>query len=659
MNHLIIGILLFFAGGMGELFVGQKIKGRLFLCGAALAQLFILPTAFSVLLDGQTQSLVVPFPFPIGRALLLMDGLAAFFLLIISLGGLLAAIYSIGYMKMNYKNPVSALGAYYFFLGFLTVSMLLVVLVQNALLFIIVWELMSLASFFLVSFDNDKAKVHRASLYYFIAMQFGAALLIAAFSWASLLTGDMNFASFALLSGIDNSKTVILFLLFFIGFGVKAGFIPMHTWLPLAHPAAPSAVSALMSGIMIKTGIYGILRIILIIGIPAPWLAYLVFGVGWVSGILGVMNAIAQHDLKRLLAYHSIENIGIIGIGIGMGMIGRISGNAFLSLAGFTGAILHVFNHFTFKSLLFYAAGAIYSQTHTRNIEKLGGLQHAMPVTAALFLLASLAICGLPPLNGFISEFAVYIGAAKGLAAAQMATNLASLVCLTGLAFIGIMATICFTKVFGIIFQGNSRTSAEHHPREVSGWFLTPMFVLGGLILVIGLGIPLVLPLVESVVRPFAADPESFVVLQKIYWQATHGLWILTGLILFFILLRFLLLRNRSVSVFKTWDCGYQASDPRLQYTASSFASNFMALVKLAIPQNQKLESPQGYFPTMAGYESHGDDIVERWLVRPLIDFLQRFFNLFSWIQSGRTQQYILYGLIFLIILIIWIIGVR
>ncbi len=185
------------------------------------------------------------------------------------------------------------------------------------------------------------------------------------------------------------------------------------------------------------------------------------------------------------------------------------------------------------------------------------------------------------------------------------------------------------------------------------------MFFLGGLILVIGLGIPLVLPLVESVVRPFAADPESFVVLQKIYWQATHGLWILTGLILFFILLRFLLLRNRSVSVIKPWDCGYQASAPRLQYTASSMAAYFMAVVKLAVPQNQKLESPQGYFPTMAGYESHSDDIVERWFVRPLIDFLQRFFNLFSWIQSGRTQQYILYGLIFLIILIIWIIGVR
>ncbi|MFZ5515472.1 MAG: proton-conducting transporter membrane subunit [Candidatus Zhuqueibacterota bacterium] len=659
MIRLLIGISLIVLGGVGAIFVTQRSKGWFFLTGISVAQFFILPIAFSVLTSGQTQSMRWHFSGPIGDASIVVDGLSAFFLLIISFGGMLAAVYSIGYMKMYQENSRYSLSSYYFFMGLLVTAMMFVVVVQNVLLFLIVWEIMSLASFFLVSFENGKEEVHRAAIYYFIAMQVGVAFLIIGFSWAALRVGTMDFSAFGQLAQFDKTAASIIFLLLFIGFGTKAGFIPMHSWLPLAHPAAPSGVSAMMSGIMIKTGIYGILRLLLLIGIPAPWLAYTVFGIGLSAGILGVMNAIAQHDLKRLLAFHSIENIGIIGIGIGLGMIGMVTGNPVIAALGYLGAILHVFNHFTFKSLLFYGAGVVYVKTHTRDIEKLGGLVHSMPYTAGLFLLGSLAITGLPLLNGFISEFALYSGMVNGMAVDNLMINLVMLFGMIGLSFIGVMAMICFTKVFGIVFQGSSRSQWNPEPTEASALFLIPMFALAGLILLTGLGAPIVLPLLNHTIHLFVPDAHSLAIISSIYLKLSKALWIFAGLILFFVAMRWLALRGKTVTIFKTWDCGYQAESSRLQYTASSFASSFLDLVSEIVQLKKHLSRPQELFPLSAHYESHSDDALERWLIRPLLGSLKKFLMLFSWVQSGRTQQYILYGLIFLIIIIVWIIGVR
>ncbi len=659
MIQLLIGIFLIVFGGVGAIFSTQRYKGWFFLAGTSAAQFFILPTVFPVLSSGKLLSMIWHFSQPIGDVSVMVDGLSAFFLLIISLSGILAALYSIGYMKMYQKNPLYSLGGFYFFMGILVTAMMLVVMVQNALLFLVFWEIMSLSSFFLVNFENDKAAVRRASLYYFIAMQVGVAFLMTGFGWASLLAGSMNFSAFSQIAQMDKTAASVIFLLLFIGFGTKAGFIPMHSWLPRAHPAAPSGVSAMMSGIMIKTGIYGILRLILLIGVPAPWLAYFVFFIGLATGILGVMNAIAQHDLKSLLAFHSIENIGIIGIGIGMGMIGMVTKSPFIIVCGFLGAILHVFNHFTFKSLLFLSAGAVYSQTHTRDIEKLGGLIHTMPYTAGLFLLGSLAISGLPLFNGFISEFALYSGMIHGMAVDHLIINLVMLIGMAGLAFIGVMAVICFTKVFGIVFQGSPRSEIDPKPTEVSTAFLLPMWVLAGLILLVGLGAPLILPLLNHTIQLFVPAADSLALLSGTYVQLSKVLWLLAGLIFFFTGIRWLLLRGKTVTVFKTWDCGYQATSPRLQYTASSFADSFLELAGKIVPRNKHLSRPQGLFPLSAHYESHSEDVLEQWLIRPLVVFLQRCLLLFSWIQSGRTQRYILYGLIFLTVIIVWIIGVR
>lgn len=659
MTPLLIGTALFFLGGLLEFFTRQRCLGFIFAGSAVLAQFFILPAVFAVLTTGHSVFLSLDFSDPIGTAFLRLDPLAAFFALIISCGGLLAAIYSLGYMKM-YRTSNYLLTRYYFFMGLLVVSMLLVVTVQNALLFLIVWEMMSLTSYFLVAFEHHNAEVRRVGLYYLVAMQVSAAFLLTAFAWISSLVHSLDFADFGSILGLPGPLSTGLFLLFLIGFGCKAGLLPLHTWLPLAHPAAPTGVSAIMSGVMIKTGIYGLLRILVIGGVPNIAVAYIVFGVSLISGIFGVMNAIVQHDLKKLLAYHSIENIGIIGIGIGLGMLGIAYRQDAIALCGFLGGLLHVFNHFTFKSLLFYGAGVVYTKTHTRDIEKLGGLIHYLPVTAMLFLIASLAISGLPLFSGFISEFAIYTGLVRSLVPGSAIFPVAIACGLTGLAFIGVLAVLCFTKVFSVCFLGLPRVPHEVKLSESSAFMLTPMIILSVFIVLIGLFPLLALPLLKNVVGQFVPLVAStgWDNMMVLFCRLSLAMVILGGLILFCLALRWVLLRGKEVTIFKTWDCGYQVASSRMSYTGSSFAAPFLHLVALFIPQHIKVRRPRGLFPRYAHYEGHHDDFIAFYLVDPFNRVIRLAMGLFSWMQSGRTQQYILYGLIFLIILIIWIMGV-
>ena len=660
MSDFLVGVALLFIGGAVAIFVKEKMKAKVFFVFAAASQFFILPGIVANLLIGGQLTMPVYFSEPIGTAFLRLDPLAALFALVTSVGALLASVYSIGYMKM-YSGERAALSSYYFFLGLMASSMLLLLVVQNAILFLIVWEVMSISSFFLVSFEHNKEDVRRAGLYYFIAMQIGAAFLIAAFAWSSAISGSLDFNSFA--SALSNSGgvSILLFVLFFIGFGTKAGFVPLHTWLPRAHPAAPTGVSALMSGVMIKMGIYGILRILLITGVPDYRIAYDVLLVSLITGIYGVVNAIAQHDIKRLLAYHSIENIGIIGMGIGLGMLGLVYNNPLVAMLGFFGGLLHVVNHFTFKSVLFYGSGVVYSQTHTRSMDRLGGLGKYMPLTSVMFLIASLAITGLPLFNGFVSEFAIYLGLAKSLSLNMLSLVVAAIFGFAGLAFIGAMALLCFTKVYGICFLGLPRTEYHTTPNEKESALLVPMAILTVFILAIGFFPWLTIELLKNVVIQFlpglASNPfETIAPIFKTISFALIGFLVLSG---FFFGLRTFLLRKREVAVFKTWDCGYQVGSGRFQYTSSSFAQPFLRLVAELVPQKIHVEKQPVLFPLGASLESHTQDLSERYIFQPSIRFLNKFLNLFSWIQSGRMQQYIIYGLIFLVFLLIWIFGVR
>ena len=659
MIQYITGLILFLAGGIFSIFFDEKAKGFIFLSFCLMSQFFILPQTFAAL-NGNGSQLVIKLSEPIGISYLRLDPLSAVFALIISTGSLLAAIYSIGYMKM-YRGSKSGLSYYYFFLGLLSFSMLLVVVVQNSILFLIVWELMSLASFFLVIFENKNQEVIKAGIYYFTAMQIGAAFLIAAFSWASLVSGSLDFKSFTLVFNNLGRTGIILFILFFIGFGMKAGFLPMHTWLPRAHPAAPTGVSALMSGVMIKTGIYGILRIVLSIGIPDLTLAYGVFILSLLTGILGVINAIAQHDIKKLLAYHSIENIGIIGMGIGLGMIGLAYNNSLIAALGFLGALLHTINHFTFKSVLFYGSGILYMQTHTRNIDKLGGLGKYLPLTSIMFLIASLAITGLPIFNGFISEFAIYLGMAKGFSASVLNLDIISIIGISGLAFIGSMAFLCFTKVYGICFLGIPRSDYKSTPNENDISLLLPMGILTVAIFLIGLFPLFFINLLVNAVNQFVPNKPLYIPQEviSIFSKISISLTCFVFIFILFYLIRNILLRKKEVRKFKTWDCGYQAGSSRMQYTSSSFAHPFLQLVSGLVSQKIMVKSEEVLFPKEESLESHSRDLMERFLVHPFIGFINKSMNLFSWIQSGRMQQYIVYGLIFLVLLLIWILGVE
>lgn len=491
-------------------------------------------------------------------------------------------------------------------------------------------------------------------------MQIGASFLIAAFAWMSSITGSYDFNSFKNILSAQGSAAIILFVLFFIGFGTKAGFVPFHTWLPRAHPAAPTGVSAIMSGIMIKTGIYGILRIILLIGIPNLGLAYFVLIISIITGIYGVMNAIAQHDLKKLLAYHSIENIGIIGMGIGVGMLGLSYNQPLIALLGFTGALLHVFNHFTFKTLLFYGAGVAYLKTGTRNTEKLGGLIKSIPITSSLFLLGSIAISGLPLFNGFISEFAIYLGLSKGFQVNSLGLNIISIIGISGLALIGVMAVLCFTKVFGICFLGLPRSNYKIGFSERTPSFLIPMFILSLMIVIIGLLPNVVLPLLSQTLKQFFSIDvtNGLNSIFSLYAVVGKALLIFGGLTAFFFILRFLLLRNKNIREFKTWDCGYQAGSSRLQYTSSSFALPFLELVEQFVPRNTIIETQREIFPAQILLETSHHDFTEKNFIQPILKLIRKFLNLFAWIQSGKMQQYILYGLIFLVLILIYVIGV-
>lgn len=660
MFSLLAGVALFFAGGVAAIFVNERMKAGVFFIFAAASQFFILPPVIGTLLGGGQLVMPVYFSEPIGTALLRLDPLASLFALVTSVGTLLTSVYSIGYMKM-YSGERASLSSYYFFLGLMVSSMLLLLIAQNAILFLIVWEVMSISSFFLVSFEHNKEDVRKAGLYYFIAMQIGAAFLIAAFAWTSAVSGSLDFNSFASVLGNSSSVSVLLFILFFIGFGTKAGFVPLHTWLPRAHPAAPTGISALMSGVMIKMGIYGILRILLISGVPDSRIAYGIFVISLVTGVYGIVNAIAQDDIKRVLAYSSIENIGIIGMGIGIAMLGLVYNNSLLLILGLLGALLHVVNHFIFKSVLFYGSGVVYSQTHTRDINKLGGLSKYLPMTSFFFLIASLAISGLPLFNGFVSEFAIYLGLARSLSFNTLSPVVAAIFGFAGLAFIGAMALLCFTKVYGICFLGMPRTDYHTTPNEKENTLLIPMGILTAFMLAIGFLPWLAIGLVKNVVMQFIPGTSfnQFITITSTFQTISLVVLAFAGLFGFFFGLRTLLLRKREVAVFKTWDCGYQVGSGRLQYTSSSFAQPFLHLVAELVPQKIHVEKEPVLFPAGASLESHTQDFSERYIFRPSIRFLNKVLNLFSWIQSGRMQQYIIYGLIFLVFLLIWIFGVR
>lgn len=613
-------------------------------------------------------SLQIAWNMPGGSLTFGMDGLSAFFCLPILLVSPLAALYGCQYLAHE-KKP---LGPVSFFYNVLTASMLLLLAARNGLLFLVIWEVMAISSFFLVVFDDEHAHVRQAGWTYLVASHLGTGALLVLFALFGKQANSLDFSSMAK-AALSPTMAGILFVLAVIGFGTKAGFIPLHVWLPEAHPAAPSHVSALMSGVMIKTGIYGLLRILTMLGHPSAAWGWTLVIIGLISGILGVAFALAQHDLKRLLAYHSVENIGIIALGIGAGLLGLAWNQPVLVVLGFSGGILHVLNHAVFKSLLFLGAGAVVHSTGTRDIDHLGGLIKSMRWTAVTFVIASAAISGLPPFNGFISEFLIYLAGFSGVRADAPGTVVLAIAIGGGLAMIGGLAAACFAKAFGVVFLGEPRSSHATHAEEVGAAMRWPMAVLAVACLGIGLLAPAVVKIVLPAVQVVCSVPV------RAYNETPHGLatnapvatamaslmgvvQMSTALLLLAIglyLIRRYLPRGSEETVTGTWDCGYARPTARMQYTASSFAQPLTDLFKIFLGTRKQGAAPEGFFPQQAAFETQTPDAAREHLFAPLFRLIDRALSPVRRMQHGRIHEYLLYIAIVLVLLLIWKAGGR
>lgn len=655
------GIIVVLAGGIAQMFFAPRFKGPVTAVFTTIGAIPLMVMSFLLLQPDNVMSFSVDLSFPFGSVLFTIDPLSAFFIMVFSGGGALGTIYGAGYMS-SYAEKRS-LTSHFFFLTIFIVSLIMVTCVSHALAFLVFWEIMSLSSFFLLAFENEKKEVYDAAINYLVTMHISLIFIMIGFIFLSVSSGgSYSFDDFSIVLGKDQRFAEIIFALMFVGFGTKAGFMPFHTWLPKAHPAAPSHVSGMMSGIMIKVGIYGIMRIIVLIGKPSEFSAYILLSVALASSVAGIIYAVVQHDLKKILAYSSIENIGIIGIGMAFGMLGLANESQIMTSLGFGGAMLHVLNHALFKGLLFYGAGSVYVQTHTRNIELLGGLAKKMPFTALFFLIGSIAISGIPPFNGFISEFLIYIGMFKGLMLSNPKLAIASIAAIAGLAFTGVVAILCFSKVFSVVFLGSPRSISTDPAVESGRAMLIPMGIMALSCLVIGL-----LPQIMTV--PAFAVSRYMPVKKDLLQQTFPLLDTLNNLSIFFFIfiavagaayfLRLLLLRKRSVESSATWGCAYQAPNSRMQYTGLSYSTPFIVLIKHIVKIRRQHEKPVGLFPKNTKFGIHFSDIIDYHVIDPLIKIIRRLLALFTWVQSGGTGNYILYGLVFLICTILWITGIK
>jgi len=411
---------------------------------------------------------------------------------------------------------------------------------------------------------------------------------------------------------------------------------------------------------MIKTGIYGILRILLMSKTPSAGLSYFFIIISIITGIYGILYAIAQKDLKKLLAYSSIENIGIIGIGIGIGMLGLSSGNRCIAILGFSGGLLHILNHFVFKTLLFFNAGSVYIKTHTRDLERMGGLIKRMPYSAVLFLIGAAAIAGMPPLNGFISEFVIYSGLINEVIIGDIIVALISIISIASLSFIGILALFCFSKVFSLVFLGTPRKPVDKI-NEVSLSMTIPMIILSIMIFMISFSSQLILKYIGNITLLFVDKYNAFQIdhIADNLLNITIGFSAFIGVVLILFFIRYLLLRKKTINYNSTWGCGCRSYNNKMQYTSSSFNNSLLNMTAPFINYRVKKESNKAVFPKSIILQTHTADMIENFIVNPMIALINKALNLFSWIQSGNTQQYILYGIIFLALVLLYVVGVK
>ena len=668
-SYLFLGIIAIYLIGAISALIFNK-KNRLctyasFLC-ASIASVLGVIFSFSVL-SGNTFNYVSQ-----GSMLLsygfYVDKLSAFFILIISITGFAVSIYSTGYVTEYFgKKNIGYLGFLY---NIFIISMVLVVSANNAVMFLIVWELMSIISYLLVMYEHEKKETRKAGFIYIVMTHIGTGFIILSFLILASSTGSFNFETFRGVGGtLPPHLKDLAFIFALIGFGTKAGIVPLHIWLPYAHPAAPSNVSALMSGVMIKTAIFMLIRVFFdFLGAGVAWWGIILLIIASISALLGVMYALMEHDMKRLLAYHSVENIGIILIGVGVSMIFMASGHPDLAAFGLIAGLYHTINHAVFKSLLFMGAGSIVYSTHTRNIEEYGGLIKKMPWTALFFLIGAISISALPPFNGFVSEWLTFQAQLLSINLSDNITKILVLFSGAGLALTSALAAACFVKAFGVSFLALPRSSHAEHSKEVPVSMLIGMFLLSSMCIVLGVMPFYFIKIIDSISAPLAGVSiisrmnfgYSIATVSSSTPATISTIWI--AILIFVVLplpvIMYLQFRRTPVAKYETWGCGQPVSTGRNEYTATAFSKPIRMWFGGIFRPHREIQttySDSPFFKEKETFESDIEPIFEKYLYDPVtwvVVTLSRFMRI---IQTGYIQTYLLYILITLVIALIYV----
>ncbi|MEQ4674702.1 hydrogenase 4 subunit B [Providencia vermicola] len=661
---LLWSVALYTVGGFVSLLFKRQEKIAIYVAGisAIIGGLLGLCSAIPVLMNGEVLTYMAQGPFPFAHFVVRMDSLAAFMVMVISLLVTVSALYSLNYVQEYCGRGAWSMG---FFLNLFIASMVALVVMDNAFYFIILFEMMSLASWFLVIADQDDKSIRAGLLYFFIAHA-GSILIMIAFFLMWRQSGSLDFDSFRQLT-LSPTMASVVFLLGFFGFGAKAGMLPLHSWLPQAHPAAPSHASALMSGVMVKIGIFGIIKVgIDLLGATQGWWGIVVLAFGAVSSVLGVMYALAEHDIKRLLAWHTVENIGIILMGVGVGMVGMANNMPVLATIGLLGAVYHLLNHAVFKGLLFLGAGAVIYRIHTRDMEKMGGLAKLMPLTATAFLIGCMAISALPPLNGFVSEWYTYQSLFSMSHEGTFIMRISGPIAIVMLAITGALAAMCFVKVYGVSFCGGARSEQATKAREVPWTMTAAMLILAAICVILGVGASVIAPVLANVAMSLTSATDITVAQGAMLMPDSAAQAMISPAMTFVLLLALPLIPFIIYLVFKgkqmgfrrkgdVWACGY-AWEKDMSVSAGGFTQPLRSMFAPLYRMREQLDPSARLAQTLEVTKAGAGQVEPFWdekIIYPFVRCINRIAKRMQCLQGGDFRLYCLYVVAALVVLLV------
>lgn len=642
------------AGGIVSVFLSPAKKHWALFSTAIPAAILIIYTCVDPLSGNVMLETVINMPLPFGQIPLRIDSVSAFFLVITSLIYPVTVLFAGDYLYEHSKEKDHHLTSHWLMFSLFTISMMLVFTVQSVLAFVFVWEIMSLVSLLLLIFKYKGKDVQDAAVNYFTTMHVGVVFLIIGFILASQISGNSDFASFK--NALQSSEHVtLIFILLLTGFGIKAGWFPFHSWLPIAHPAAPSHISAMMSGLMIKTGIYGIIRTIEFTGTANVHHALTILAVASVTILYAVINGMTCSHIKKTLAFSSVENSAIIGLGIAAAMLGLYSGSSAGAFFGFAGAMIHFATHAVNKSALFLSSGFIHMHTGSFEMGKGGGMSKTVPLFSKLFLISSLSISGMPFLSGFFGKFAIFISLMITALKVEFSLSVIIISVCAVLAFSSSVGAILYMKLNFFISGGDPSGSVNIPERSRSA--IAALLILTAVSVFTGFCPMFLFRLVHY--------PAAVFIGSNNYFPELSFLVPLTLLPLVFVVSVLLLMKMRKkLAVAKdksgvpTWGCAYKGVMERGKYTSWSFSEPFIALFRKVAVSKETLDMADVFFPSDGSFLTSSDDAVNLKCITPLVKGLRKFLDLFSWIQSSDGRKYILYIIVFLLITLFWIMGV-